>query len=210
MSCGIQFAAHCPCTSSPAKAGSVVGSIALLLQLHLPGPWSALPLILLGVATPALMAGCAYGACQSTTIAQGFARARKKQARLGGLRAAEAILFSTTVLVGGNGEQILDEVTNYRIDKDLAGGKKGAATIKTAISAIAGMTTLFIGWRNYRRRFLQPGGARQRPVPKARPKPGVWLNSVVHHEVSVALWMVCLGCIPGSPCCCLGMGPLGL
>ena len=47
---------------------------------------------------------------------------KKVTEKMGGLPFISAVVFSLIVVVGGNGEQLLDTVSNFKIDKELAGG----------------------------------------------------------------------------------------
>ena len=69
------------------------------------------------------------------------------------------VFFAVTVVIGSNGEQLLDGVINLDMDAAVAGGRVTAAAAKEAVTAVcnaAAFSIFFVA--NYRARF---GGTRQ-------------------------------------------------
>ena len=102
-----------------AKIAAIIGTSGLIMQLHLPGSMDLAPMATLACSALFGAVFCAQQAGQQDQI-EGVVK--KVTEKMGGLRFFSAVAFSFIVVVGGNGEQLLDMVTNYQIDKELAGG----------------------------------------------------------------------------------------
>ena len=108
------------------KVATIIGTSGLILQLHLPGSMGVTPMATLACSALFGVIFCAQQAAKQKQI-DGIVK--KVTEKMGGMGFFSAVAFSFIVVIGGNGEQLLDMLTNYKIDKELAGGSETAIAI---------------------------------------------------------------------------------
>jgi hypothetical protein len=139
------------------KAASVAAALCGILQLVLPWPWSLAPAVCLAAVSCVL---CAWTAAMWVGVPQAESRSLSASATSAcslHVPTSQVFFFASSVVVGGNGEQLLDSFVNLEIDAGVAGGKVAAAVIKEVValcSNAVSFVTFF--WRSYRARYVSP------------------------------------------------------
>ena len=68
---------------------------------------------------------------------------------------SSALGFAASVVVGRNGEELVDCLSDVRIDDSLSGGSVGSTIAKVVVSIMAAGTSLVVIVTNYRNRFVK-------------------------------------------------------
>lgn len=132
------------------KVAGLLCTISVLAQVHLPSSFEFVPLaclFLLALCSALYAALEARGLSPSHGALEG---ATDIQSRTMSVRGA--LLFSSSVLVGDNGEEIIDVITNLKISEQLRGGSTFGFDVKHGINLIAQSANMFLFWKRYKHR----------------------------------------------------------
>lgn len=135
------------------KLAALLCTVCILAQVHLPSSFRLVPLACLFAL--ALGSGL-YAAVQARRLSlRGGALDNATSMQYRTMTPGGALLFSSSVLVGDNGEEILDVITNYKIAEQLAGGSTFGFDVKHGINLISHTVNGFLFWKRYNRRFVE-------------------------------------------------------